>query len=67
VVREAIRLYGEQAGRLSRDERRRLLSVFDEVTDTIPDRPRSEVEEELAEIRRARLSGGRRGSGVDPG
>ena len=57
VVREAIRIYGEQAGRLSTEERDRLLDVFDEVTDAIPDRTRAEVERELSEIRRARMEG----------
>lgn len=61
VVREAIRLYGEEAGRLTEEERTRLLDVFDRVTDDIPSRPRSEVERELAEIREARRGGGRGG------
>lgn len=61
VVREAIQLYGEQAGLLSVEERDRALAVFDEVTSGIPDRPREAVERELAEVRRARREGGRRG------
>lgn len=65
VVREAIRLYGEQAGRLTEAERTRLLEVFDDVTVPIPDRPRSEVERELAAIHDARRSGGRGGAGAD--
>lgn len=64
VVREAIRVYGEQALRLSSAERDRLLDVFDDVTARIPDRPRSAVEAELEEIRDARREGGR--SGSDP-
>ena len=60
VVREAIRIYGEQAGRLSNEERARMLDVFAEVTARIPDRPRVEVEQELDEVRRARKEGGRR-------
>jgi len=65
VVREAIRLYGEQMGRMSDGERARMLSVFDEVTAAIPDRPREEVESELQAIRRAREAGGRKsGSGT---
>ena len=59
VVREAIQIYGEQAGRLSGEERARLLEVFDQVTDRIPDRPRGEVEQELDDVRRAREGGGR--------
>jgi hypothetical protein len=60
VVREAIRVYGEQAGLLSTDERDRMLAVFDGVARDIPDRPRHEVERELAEIRATRRGGGRR-------
>ena len=59
IVREAIRVYGEQAGRLSGEERARLLGVFDELTDRIPDRPREQVERELDDARRAREEGGR--------
>jgi len=62
VVREAIRVYGEQAGRLSEQERERLLGVFDDVTEQIPERPRSEVEAELEAVREARHRGGRGGS-----
>lgn len=61
VVREAIRLYGEEAGRLTDAERTRLLRVFDDVTHAIPGRARSEVEKELADIRAARRGGGRGG------
>ena len=60
VVREAIRFYGEQIDKLSDAERDQMLRVFDKVTDLIPDRPRAEVENELAEVNRARRSGGRR-------
>lgn len=63
IVREAIRIYGEQAGRLSSEERARLLDVFTEVTDRIPDRPRVEVERELDDVRRARRAGGREAPG----
>ena len=63
VVREAIRLYGEQMGRLTEEERDRVLDVFDEVTGRIPDRPRAEAEAELEGVRRARRAGGRRSAG----
>jgi hypothetical protein len=63
VVREAIRLYGEQMGRLTEEERDRVLDVFDEVTGRIPDRPRTEVEAELEAVRSARRAGGRRNAG----
>jgi metal-responsive CopG/Arc/MetJ family transcriptional regulator len=59
VVREAIRVYGEQAGRLSSEERDRLLGVFDRVTEGIPSRSRDEVERELEELREVRKRGGR--------
>lgn len=59
VVREAIRVYGEQMERLSAEERDRLLDVFDDVTARIPDRPRPDVEAELKEAHAARRRGGR--------
>ena len=62
VVREAIRDYAARAGRLSENERRRLLQAFDDYVPGIPDRPVEEVEQELEEIRRARQGGGRRSS-----
>lgn len=64
VVREAIRVYGEQAGKLSTAERDRMLHVFDQVTAEIPARPRGEVERELKEIRESRRSGGRGAGGT---
>lgn len=63
VVREAIHDYAARAGRLSERERRHLLQKFDELVPKIPPRPASEVEAELAEIRRARRAGGRSGAG----
>jgi predicted transcriptional regulator len=57
VVREALRVYGEQLGRLSDEERDRALAAFDEVTARLPDRPRADVEAELAEVTRARRGG----------
>lgn len=62
VVREAIRFYGQEMGRLSQEERERMLGLFDEVTAGIPTRPRGEVEKELAEVREARRVGGRGGA-----
>lgn len=59
VVREALAMYGEQMGRLSEDERRRLLETFDRVLPALPDRPAAEVSQELASVARARRSGGR--------
>lgn len=59
VVREALEVYHRQLGRLSEEERRRMLDTFDRVVPTIPDRPRDEVRAELEELRRARKEGGR--------
>jgi len=60
VVREAIREYSERVGRLSDEERARLLSVFDRLLPTIPSRPASEVDAEIRQLRQARKRGGRR-------
>lgn len=63
VVREALRMYGEQMGRLTDEERAEALASFDELIARVPDRPRGEVDVELAEVVWARRSGGRtRGS-----
>jgi hypothetical protein len=59
VVREALRLYGEQLGRLTEAERDRALTAFDRAIARVPDRPREEVAAELSEVARARRSGGR--------
>ena len=60
VVREAIGEYSANLGRLSEEERDRMLRVFDEAVASIPTRPREEVQEELRAIREARRGGGRR-------
>jgi len=60
VVREAIRDYASRVGRLSEQERLRLLRVFDEVTSAIPPQPARAVDAELRGLRRARRGGGRR-------
>ena len=59
VVREAIADYHQRIGRLSEAERVEWLRRFDEFIPKIPRRPQSEVDRELAEIRRARRAGGR--------
>lgn len=59
VVREAVREYAAQAGRLSEAERARMLTVFDEVVAQIPQRPTEEVDRELDALRSARRDGGR--------
>ena len=61
VVRDAIREYADRVGRLSDQERLRLLQVFDAVVPVIPARPLREVAAELKAIRSARRQGGRRG------
>jgi hypothetical protein len=62
VVREALRVYGEQLGRLSDEERDRALAAFDRAITKVPERPREEVQAELNEIARSRRRGGRGGS-----
>jgi hypothetical protein len=63
VVREAIRDFSDRAGRLSDRERQRMLETFDRLVPTIPARPLRDVERELAEIRSARRTAGRRSTG----
>ena len=61
VVREAIRDYAARVGKLSEEERVRLLKVFDTVVPAIRIRPARQVDAELREIRAARRRCGRRG------
>ncbi len=60
VVREAIGEYSARIGRLSDEERLRMLKVLDEAVDRSPRRPQKEVEEEIRAIRESRRGGGRR-------
>lgn len=60
VVREAIQDYATRSGRLSEDERRRLLKVFDRMVARIPARRQAEADAEIADIRKARRGAGRR-------
>jgi len=60
VVREAIGEYSANLGRLSEEERVRMLKILDEALAAGPTRPREEVEQELRDIREARQGGGRR-------
>jgi len=60
VVREAVAEYAARAGRLSEQERLRMLRVFDDVIERIPLRPAKNTDAELAANRRARKHGGRR-------
>jgi len=66
VVRDAIREYSERVGRLSDEERRRMLEVIDRLLPAVPRRPLSEVKAELAAIRAARRQGGRLHPAADP-
>ena len=60
IVREAIQEFYDRIGRLSERERVSLLRTFDELVPKIPARSAAEVDRELAEIRSARKTGGRR-------
>jgi len=60
VVREAIREYSERIGKLTEQERLRLLRALDQMLARPPSRAQTEVEKELKAIRRARRTGGRR-------
>ncbi len=59
VVREAIMEFYDRLGRLSDRERSAMLRTFDQVIPLIPPRSDAAVKQELAEIRRARRTGGR--------
>lgn len=59
VVREAVREYAAQSGRLRDAERTRLLGLFDDLVPRIPERPAAEVDRELRDLRKARRHGGR--------
>ena len=59
VVREAVQDYYERLGKMSEQERKRMLRIFDEVVPKIPARTLDEMRRELKEIRLARRLGGR--------
>jgi hypothetical protein len=60
VVREAIQDYAARTGRLSEEGRRHMLKVFDRMVGRIPTRSQTEADAEIADIRAARRTGGRR-------
>jgi predicted transcriptional regulator len=60
VVREAIRDYADRVGKLSEDERLRMLRAFDALMPQIPRRPAAAVVAEIEAVREARRRGGRR-------
>jgi metal-responsive CopG/Arc/MetJ family transcriptional regulator len=59
AVREAIHEYHAKSDRLSESERQRMLKVMKRIMASPPTRTQEEVDREIAEIRRARRSGGR--------
>jgi hypothetical protein len=64
VVREALRVHSEQLARTAHEERSRAVDAFDLAAARVPERPRAEVEAELAELSAARRGGGRRRDGM---
>jgi hypothetical protein len=60
VVREAIQEYATRSARMSDEERREKLKIFDRMMSRIPRRPQSEADGEIAALRTSRRSGGRR-------
>ena len=60
VVREAIREYDARSGKLTDDERRRLLEAFDRLVPAIAARPADDVRAEIEEVRAARRAGSAR-------
>ena len=60
VAREAIQDYATRTGRLSEEERRQILKVFDRVVARIPVRNQADADAEIKEVRAARRTGGRR-------
>jgi hypothetical protein len=54
VVREAVMEYGTRSDKMSPEERIQALTTYREIMQTLPKRPRHEVEAELEEVRRAR-------------
>jgi hypothetical protein len=59
MLRQAIESRYPNTGPISKEERARMLRVLDELMASPPTRPQREVDREIAEIRRARRSGGR--------
>jgi hypothetical protein len=60
VVREAVLDYHARIGRLSEQERLRMLRAIDTLAPLVPRRSQKEVDREIREIRMARRTGGRR-------
>ena len=60
IVREAVTDYHARMGRLSEQEKQRILRALDELAPLVPHRARADVDRELRDIRLARRTGGRR-------
>lgn len=60
VVREAVAQYSAREERLGEAGRQRMLAAIDEFRRTAPPRGKASIRREIAAIRRARRSGGRR-------
>lgn len=60
IVREAVRDYAARTDRLSEEERRQKLRIFDDMIARVPARSPGDVAAELRAIRRARRRSGRR-------
>ena len=60
VVREAIQDYASRANQLSDEERKHMLKVLDRMVSRSSKRTQAEVDAEIAGIRSARKTGGRR-------
>lgn len=60
VVREAIADYHDRVGRLSPAERLRLMSTIDRIASRPVERSASDVDQEIAAIRKSRKAPGRR-------
>jgi hypothetical protein len=60
IVREAIQDYATRSNRLTEDERKHMLKVFDRMIARIPRQPQAAADSEIAQIRAARKTGGRR-------
>jgi predicted transcriptional regulator len=59
VVREAIKEYEARTGKLTVDERKRMLETFDRLLPQIPRQPAAQTDAELRQIRAARRRWGR--------
>ena len=60
VVREAIQDYASRADRLSDEERKHMIKVLDRMVSRSATRSNADVDAEIAGIRAARKTGGRR-------